>query len=115
MLQNCFVCLEEKSKFKKLNCVHSVCTDCYDNLVKFNLNLCPICRTEFMKKTDNKIDDEDDDGEILIIELYEVIYRRRRRNITREEKLFNKAKAKQLDIIYYNKKKGRLSKLTNCF
>ena len=111
MSKNCFVCLEEKTEHKKLNCVHSVCTECYDNLIKFNLNTCPICRSEFMKKQDNKIDDEDNDDEILIIELYEVIYRRRRRNITYEQKLFNKAKAKQRIINSKNKKKGRLSKL----
>ena len=73
-----------------------------------------MCRCEFRKKSNNKIDDDDDDGEILIIELYEVIHRRRRRNITYEEKLFNKAKAKQRIINSKNKKKGRLSKLTNC-
>ena len=114
MSKNCFVCLEEKTEHKNLNCTHSVCTDCYDNLIKFNMNTCPVCRTEFMKKQNNKIDD-DDDGEILIIELYEVIHRRRRRDITREEKLFNKAKSKQRMINSRNKKKGRLSKLTNCF
>ena len=78
------------------------------------MNTCPVCRTEFMKKQNNKIDD-DDDGEILIIELYEVIHRRRRRDITYQEKLFNKAKSKQRMINSRNKKKGRLSKLTNCF
>ena len=114
MSQNCCVCLEEKTEFKKLNCVHTVCVDCYDNLVKFNLNTCPICRTEFMKKKYNKIDD-DDDGEIIVIELYQIIHRRRRRNITYEQKLFNKAKAKQRIINSKNKKNKRLQKLTNCF
>ena len=114
-MSNCFVCLEEKTEHKNLNCSHSVCVDCYDNLVKFNINTCPICRTEFMKKQNNKIDDDDDDGEIIVIELYEIIRRRRRRDITREEKLFNKQKAKQRIINSKNKKKGRLSKLTNCF
>ena len=40
MSKNCFVCLEEKTEHKNLNCTHSVCTDCYDNLIKFNLNTC---------------------------------------------------------------------------
>ena len=114
MLQNCCVCLEEKTDHKKLNCVHTVCVSCYENLIKFDITNCPMCRCEFRKKSNNKIDD-DDDGEILVIELYEIIYRRRRRNITYEQKLFNKAKAKQRIINSKNKKKGRLSKLTNCF
>tara|TARA_R110002073_G_scaffold17072_1_gene64802 strand:- start:64 stop:393 length:330 start_codon:yes stop_codon:yes gene_type:complete len=108
---DCCVCLEEKNDFNKLNCDHQVCVGCYENLIKFDIISCPLCRTKFREKSNNKTNEEPH----YIIFLEEIIVRRRRRNITLEEKLFNKQKAKKRIINSKNKKNKRLQKLTNCF
>ena len=51
MPSECFICYENKNKFEKLNCSHSLCYDCYFKLKK---SICPFCRKEFIKKIEKK-------------------------------------------------------------
>jgi len=46
--QNCCVCIEtlEKDEICKLNCSHTLCGNCINNIMKTQVNIsCPLCRT----------------------------------------------------------------------
>lgn len=40
----CLVCFEEKHNFIWFECAHSVCTDCFAQMVQFKHKECPACR-----------------------------------------------------------------------
>ena len=93
----CYIILTNKNEHKLKNCTHKICNVCYNKLLEYNINLCPVCRTEINNN-----------------ELTNIIIRNRRRNITREEKIFNKTKIKQRMRKSRNNKFNRFEKLNNC-
>tara|TARA_R110002033_G_scaffold2107_2_gene15093 strand:- start:3344 stop:3691 length:348 start_codon:yes stop_codon:yes gene_type:complete len=102
-MKNCNICLENKLEFKRFNCIHECCLTCYDNLIKFNFSTCPICRETFRDKII-----ENNNGNMIYLD--NIIYRKRRKNITYEQKLFNKNQSKKRMIQSRIKKNGRLDK-----
>jgi len=103
-MSTCPVCLDDDID-KKFNCSHGTCSDCYKELVKNNLNTCPICRAEIFTKRETG----EKEYEITIT----VIYRRRRRDLTYEEKLINRQRSRAKQKRKWQRKDGRRDKFIN--
>ena len=93
-MQECSVCLEQKSKkkFKIIDCGHCVCFECYNKLLSYKHHNCPICRFNFKSNVENNF-------------FYKI--RKRRRNLTFEE--YNKRK-ERIKLEYKKRKKKQNSR-----
>jgi len=111
----CPICYDKEINIK-FKCSHGVCSICYKQMKKSNLNLCPICREYLFKKKPEKKIEFLEDNEIIEIEItIEIIEipRRRRRNITKEEKIANQQQARKRMKRSRLKKNGRLNKFNH--
>tara|TARA_R110001606_G_scaffold362775_1_gene516636 strand:+ start:542 stop:850 length:309 start_codon:yes stop_codon:yes gene_type:complete len=97
MNDECPVCLVQKDLVTLPTCTHGICEECTILLDKFQIQKCPICRSNF-----GNTDNPETDGTVV---------RRRRRNLSRIEYLKRRQIIKGRQRRSRDKKEGRNRKL----
>jgi len=134
-MEECIICMIQKSFFKVLTCDHKLCFSCFKKLPK---NQCPYCRQEMTideineRKTNNKaiikppqiyqpsqiivLDDFEDYNEQVIVPFaryYRNMNRKRRRNLSFDEVTERRQRIKKKMREKWMRKNGRLRKFSH--
>lgn len=132
-MEECIICMTEKSFFKVLTCQHKFCVSCFK---KFKKDECPYCRQamsiEEINERKNKIkmtpphiyqpsqsiileDPIEYNNQIIIpfARYYRNMNRRRRKNLSFEEVKERRQRIKKRMRLKWERKNGRLRKHTH--